>query len=721
LLLPPLPVKQGEELQYDIVLATGAGLRGVLKPPIAGATVQAVRRVRGSIVMARSTADEDGRFSFAPLPAGEYDIVALAEGREGQARCTVPGEDVTVAMNACGRIVGRVHGLDQLGPRVTWVGIRYADRREIAQLDALGRFAIEHAPLGQNVYAYLQQLAGARSEVFNVEPGQTTVVEFDAASEQAVSGVVTSARGEPISNAYVWLRPESSLDRVADVLRESRSAAWRTDAYGRFRVSRAGPSPDDRFFLVAWHEDAAPAVQRGIKVPSEGINLRLGQAHVVSGRVLWSDGSLVRAAEVRLDPFTQARHPRGRGARREDQGSDVVSFSMWDRVDGIFEFRGVAAGEYWLTVLHSDGRTASRRVQAGTQSIEVVLVQTSSIRGVVVDEKGRPIGAARITTGDRVVASTQQGRFVLRHLEPGKYTLRIEPGRASYTSEPRLSNFVATTVESVAAGTEDLIVRVALGRTVNGIVVGPDGRPVADARVTAVSAEDPSRRATSMGGRPPFAKAGPDGHFTIDGLGPGHTELRVTARGFAPRTVPATDGVEVRLARGETVRALFRLPDGKPVAQQWVRLRPKSTWLQPTGVTMGAYTDKEGRFALSGLPAGEYIIRWRFQYEGHVLPADITLPTGGETVVTLARPLTITGRVLNLEPKRRLVGRIYAHGADHTLGAADLGADGSFELHDLPPGRVILTLQLGREYVGTKLEAEAGARDVIVTPRRKDE
>ncbi|MHC4342800.1 MAG: sigma-70 family RNA polymerase sigma factor, partial [Planctomycetota bacterium] len=324
LILPPLPVKQGEELAYDIVLAAGARLRGVLEPPMAGATVQAVRRALKPVVMARSIAGADGRFSFEQLPLGEYDIEAFAEGYLGRTLCTVPGEDVTVAMAACGRIVGRVRGLHPAGPRMTWIGIKYTDRRESTDLDAMGRFELEHAPLGKDVYAYLQP-TGARSEAFSVDAGQTTEVEFDAAAGPAASGIVTNALGAPLPNALVWLRREGQLARVADLLLEGRSFAAGTDSHGRFRVTCPRASPGETLFLVAWHEEAAPAVRLGIRLPTEGVTLRLGAAHTVSGRIVWRDGSPVEAAEVRLNPFRDAPKERKSG---------VVLLAMWDRVDG---------------------------------------------------------------------------------------------------------------------------------------------------------------------------------------------------------------------------------------------------------------------------------------------------------------------------------------------------------------------------------------------------
>lgn len=68
---------------------------------------------------------------------------------------------------------------------------------------------------------------------------------------------------------------------------------------------------------------------------------------------------------------------------------------------------------------------------AAPRGADVVLQESGSLRGSVVNELGQPIAAAKVQVlqGDRVVATTtsnEEGRFAVRSLRNGTHVIRVE-------------------------------------------------------------------------------------------------------------------------------------------------------------------------------------------------------------------------------------------------------------------------------------------------------
>jgi len=139
--------------------------------------------------------------------------------------------------------------------------------------------------------------------------------------------------------------------------------------------------------------------------------------------------------------------------------------------------------------------------------VEVRAILGLYVRGRVLDPDGDPapethvVGRPDAGAGAFRTKSADEGRFALGPLLPGGYTLVASPVRAS--SAPVRAE----------AGDTDVVLRLAVGESLAGRVVGFAGEPVVGAQVVVVPAlrMGPVRATTT----------GPDGSFRFAGVGPG--------------------------------------------------------------------------------------------------------------------------------------------------------------------------------------------------------
>lgn len=262
------------------------------------------------------------------------------------------------------------------------------------------------------------------------------------------------------------------------------------------------------------------------------------------------------------------------------------------------------------------------------------------------------------------------------------------------------------------------------GVQLGGLVLDPDGAPVAGARVLVSSGGGPGLGLLyEQGGldarnlaRSPWidvreSRTDSSGRFSFNGLAPGGLKLAVRAAGFAPHdddTLALPDEARhelapVRLAPGAGVAGVVVDPGGKPVAGVEI-VRLDGTGDQPHGGAVVARTGADGSFLVDVLEVGPW--RLRVEPRDHpdaYLEGETSAP--GERVqglrVVLEAGLEIAGVVAGTpaELDRNLVVVANSQGPadeDNHLGGhfrdgsrprrAKVAADGSFVLRGLRPG-----------------------------------
>jgi hypothetical protein len=197
---------------------------------------------------------------------------------------------------------------------------------------------------------------------------------------------------------------------------------------------------------------------------------------------------------------------------------------------------------------------------------------------------------------------------------------------------------------------------------------------------------------------------------------------------------------DIVLNKGAVIAGTVRFDDGESYSGAVVSLLRKDEagkWADFTtleGLTNGAHTDDQGNFRLTGLPAGDYLLRttleleagavnspgadptldrnyrWDIYFGDGVRPRDaktITLKdgeqsNGNEIEIRLAKLHSITGTILNVEtgvPINR--GDVYLHNADDDsiCTSTYIGANGQFHFPYVAEGEYTLDVRNAADVV----------------------
>jgi hypothetical protein len=185
-------------------------------------------------------------------------------------------------------------------------------------------------------------------------------------------------------------------------------------------------------------------------------------------------------------------------------------------------------------------------------------------------------------------------------------------------------------------------------------------------------------------------------------------------------------GVTIRLAAAEPMEGRVLGPDGQPVAGAEVRLLGAHLEAALVPIQDRFTSDADGRFTFAA-PEGTVVearsegflpgraevdffarargtVTVRLQEQAHVLPA--AAPIAGRVVSRDGSP--VAGALV-------AAGRELGFGVSDATAAAVLsGADGSFTLSDLGPGRWRVTAQLDGRVPATARKVEPGTRDLVL-------
>lgn len=308
----------------------------------------------------------------------------------------------------------------------------------------------------------------------------------------------------------------------------------------------------------------------------------------------------------------------------------------------------------------------------------VVLGATAPIGGIVVDQNGAPVRHAEVTVAavdgswDDSVATDDAGWWQIAGFRTGRLRL-FATARGAFSAPAAQIAFDARVPRF------DLVLDLDRGGTINGVILGRDGRPAPFASVYAT---------TSLPTHHPIELADERGQFSLTGVPPGDVQLEVMG------DVVRADDRTVHMSRRGHADVVLHLI-GSEIAGTVTNLRGEpvaNASVLGTGPgTVAGTTDRAGHFVLTGVAPGDHALtvvrdsaldRDIARANDHSVPAHT-----GDRGVALVLPDAgyITGRVVrNGRPVE-----FFGVAADPALTP---------EPHYAPDGRFTLEVQTATEW-----------------------
>jgi protocatechuate 3,4-dioxygenase beta subunit len=563
---------------------------------------------------------------------------------------TVPGAPLAVAVVQEGApedstIAGRVFDRDGkpvTGARVTFRG---SDRpgsttvgacsREPVVTDEGGSFRWSAVKPGD--YLMSVHAPGFVASELEVEAGQAGLV-IRLRRSLAIRGVVVDGESrKPVMGIPVRAVAEGRLD-LNLLGRQTETAED-----GSFTISGLDPG-EYRVEVGTGHvegrQDYSPLQFPSIAAGFEGLRIEVTRGLSIAGRIVDEQGRPVPRKYVKAEPV--------RARVLDDKSPDGAFYIRSTRTDddGRFRLTGLRAAPHHLSAgggsPPDDEFFAWSRydVPAGKEDVEIRLRRGLAIRGRILDEQGKSLDLGtpqartlyvrvrregEIPAGDPTLdrqpnpmlgeLSRGPGRHIWHNawfLPDGRFEIRLVVPGATYEvlafhrHDGRLGR-----ATRVAAGRDDVELRIRSGGTLEGKVLDAEGKPVP---------EGVPVRASARGDLPAevgyaVTKTDSEGRFRLSNLhaasytvsmGGGDSEF--LALDLPGAHAPGAKGIEARLRRGLVVEG--RIVDRRVVPRG--RATSINAW-SVAGRQEGASCDvaPDGTFHLRALPAGRaYLQVW---------------------------------------------------------------------------------------------------------------
>jgi len=472
----------------------------------------------------------------------------------------------------------------------------------------------------------------ADAEVKNV------VWEVDAGA--VVKGVVRTKSGEPVEGATVYARSTGGAARAKTGWgndESSREGAYeltglKPGAYKIELASTKGVAPKDGYTV---------SVAEGATVTKD---LVLDDVGTLTGVVTDANGAPVPNIDINTRLLTGGRVSWGGDHSTDDAGS--------------FTIEGMRPGDYrvfaqrgWSDTLRKPGTTddakQGERVTIRPNQVAsvklVVEAQSGTIKGIVLDSSGVPVGDAFVSAAresdaagarrtnvqdtrwqwqEKPVLTNTGGKFTVEKLSPGTYTLRAYRKGGG-----------EAIAEHIEVGATDAKLQIKPTGSIEGIASGPGGPP--DSFSIALNDQ-----VLGLWRSEDFFKT--DGRFAVRDLPKGH--FKVTAESAGISAV-----IELDLAEGETKKGVaIKLEKLLTLTGKVVEL---GTTKPVPGLHMSAsmadgdggwsfsssdeanVTDEAGAFTIVNAPKGRVMIRgmpkdWRDSDYAMLQVVKVVTPTG---------------------------------------------------------------------------------------------
>ncbi len=429
----------------------------------------------------------------------------------------------------------------------------------------------------------------------------------------------------------------------------------------------------------------------------------------VRGRVVTKTGDAVEDASVWARTI-------GGGAR--DKGGWGGASS---ERDGKYEMVGLKPGTYKLE-LSTDRGIGPRdgyKIEVAAGAVverDLVVEDGGTIKGSVVDAEGKPVVGIEITArsasdswswGDEH-KSDEAGEFTLQPLRPGDYRVTARRSWNDQLRKPGTNDDAKqgekVAVKPNATATVKLVVESQSG-VIKGNVVDMEGKPVADAFVSAARESDAAgaqktsvqETRWSWDERPVLTST--DGTFSVGKLSPGSYTIRAYRKGGGEAVaehVAVGSAAKLQIKSTGSIDGTVRRTGGMP-DEVAITVRDQTTGF----ARREQFFKTAGHFTIKDVPKGHFQLG--VEAIGGTKQTELDLAEGEvKTGVDLElEPLvTLTGRVVELGTSKPVAGlRMYAQLAQGGGMMVSFGDDernnitdesGRFVVENVPRGKVAI-------------------------------
>ena len=407
---------------------------------------------------------------------------------------------------------------------------------------------------------------------------------------------------------------------------------------------------------------------------------------------------------------------------------DLRVDSLRDATDaeGKVRFPDLRPGTYRVRAHGRSGQGAKLEVAPGKVTAgDLLLERGHRLDGVVVDGDGVPIRDAWIETlgggtdeeeAQPVCTTGADGTFVLRQCHPYQLV------------GARAQGFAASQLYFVRgddAPSSHLRIELrAMGGTVEGLVVDPDGKPIANAIVRIGEGQTDSIRSTNQGAPPLPAQVRSDaaGRFVAIGVPSGTQPILARGGEMAPwlgsvEVMPrATTMVRVTMQPGVVCRGLVQDEAGAPQGGAVVSVGKQGEFAR-----CKTESAADGTFVLRGLPTGDLDVLATKDKVGKAT-ARVRGEPGSDVPckLVLSAGIVLRGRVVDEanQPLRGVQVRCTTDGSGKAwtrLAISD--AEGRFAVEECPAGQALVVHAATTDRVEWEragVDPQTGALEVVL-------
>lgn len=456
--------------------------------------------------------------------------------------------------------------------------------------------------------------------------------------------------------------------------------------------------------MFAFGEGSVPDVGKAVEIVDrdlENVIIELDAGVTVSGRV----DPATADVGISLEPAGPI------GFANMFEAAKAVLVTADTDATGAFVLRNVPAGSFKLKASAEDGRKATQPLvvaQVDQSGVVVKLEDRASISGRVVDSNNKPASGVRVTAAktkkdddgmtinfngrDNGVTTRDDGSFKLLGLEPGEYTVSARDGGEwgpPPTTKDKKKDAETVTLAATEAKSGVTLTVEARDGVIRGNVLAPDGKPAADAWVTASRVVDPvegvpARFARFGGDRSKPVLTNADGQFTITRLRKGTFTVEVegpkgTSRAEKQGVKPG-DSVTIKLLSFGSLTGKVTV-GGQPVPKYTIQCDGPKDGKQHVEAADGVYT-------IERLAPGSYECDVDSDAGAGEAKAEVASEPK-QLDIALVRWATITGVAVDVLTKKPVPGLIVMAGGEN-------GRGGQTAFANIMTGKAPTTDQAGR-------------------------